>query len=252
MATQTVESIAEGYVHEVGFYASDAEFADLIVPFTHEGLRSGEPVVFAYDDYKTGLLQQWLPTTPAVTYITDTGPYATPTKALGAWRELVQGHLSAGATRVRIAGNVPHPGYGTPYVGWDRYEAAIDRALGDLPVWAPCLYDARIAPAEVLDRATSLHHHFRDRDGTSRANDGFHQPTQLTDFLSAPPDPLEQTTPRLELKAPTPGPVRAALRRLVAGRLSADRADALVLATSEALNNAIIHGSAPVTLRALV
>ncbi len=213
MAIHTVEATAEGYVHEVGFYASDAEFADLVLPFTHEGLRTGEPVVFAYDDYKTGLLRQWLPETPAITYVTDTGPYSTPSKALGAWRELVQGRLAAGATRVRIAGNVPHPGYGAPYAGWDRYEAAIDRTLGDLPVWAPCLYDVRIAPAEVLDRAKALHHHLRDRDGTSRANDGYHQPTGLTDFLSAPPDPLEQTLPRLELRDPTPGPVRAAIQR---------------------------------------
>ena len=252
MATSTVEATAEGYVHEVGFYASDAEFADLVMPFTLEGLRTGEPVVFAYDDYKTSLLRQWLPETSAITYITDTGPYATPTKALGAWRGVAQGHLAAGAARVRIAGNVPHPGYGTPYTGWDRYEAAVDRALGDLPVWAPCLYDVRIAPAEVLERATSLHHHFRDRDGRSRANDGYQRPTRLTDFLSAPPDPLEQTLPSLELKEPAPGPVRAAIHGLVAGRLGVDQADALVLATSEAVTNAIVHGAAPVTVRAWV
>ena len=252
MATHTVEAPAEGYVHEVGFYASDSEFADLVVPFADEGLRAGEPVVFAYDDYKTSLLREWLPETPAISYVTDAGPYATPAKALGAWRELVQGHLSAGAARVRIAGNVPHPGYGTPYAGWDRYEAAIDRALGDLPVWAPCLYDVRIAPAEVVERARSLHHRLRDRDGTSRANDGYHQPTRLTDFLSAPPDPLEQTQPTLELTMPTPGPARAAIHGLVAGRLGADQADALVLATSEAVTNAIVHGHAPVTLKAWV
>ncbi len=252
MAIHTVEATAAGYVHEVGFYASDTEFAELVMPFADEGLRSGEPVVFAYDDYKTSLLRQWLPESPAITYITDTGPYATPTKALGSWREVVQGHVAAGAARVRIAGNVPHPGYGIPYVGWDRYEAAIDRALGDLPVWAPCLYDVRIAPPEVVEQAKSLHHHFRDRDGTSRANAGYEQRTRLTDFLSAPPDPLEQTLPMLELRDPRPGPVRAAVHGLVAGRLGADQADALVLATSEAVTNAITHGTAPVTVRAWV
>ena len=70
--------------------------------------------------------------------------------------------------------------------------------------------------------------------------------------MSAPPDPLEQTQPRLELTSPTPGPVRAAIHGLVAGRLGADQADALVLATSEAVTNAIVHGTAPVTLRAWV
>jgi anti-sigma regulatory factor (Ser/Thr protein kinase) len=250
--TLTTQATAEGYVHEIGFYASDSEFADQAMPFAREGLRTGEPVVFAYDDYKTQLLQQWLPDHPAITYITDTGPYSTPAKALGAWRELVQQHLTAGAARVRIAGNVPHPGYGTSYAGWDRYEAAIDGALGDLPVWAPCLYDVRIAPPVVVQRARALHHHVRDRNGTSRVNDGYRRPTRLADFLPAPPDPIEANVPVLELIDPMPGPTRTALARLVAGRVNPDRADSVVLAASEAVTNAIIHGTAPVSVRAWV
>ncbi len=247
--TLTTQATAEGYVHEIGFYASDSEFADQVMPFAREGLRTGEPVVFAYDDYKTQLLQQWLPDSPAITYITDAGPYSTPAKALGSWRELVQQHLTAGAARVRIAGNVPHPGYGTPYAGWDRYEAAIDEALGDLPVWAPCLYDVRIAPPAVVQRARSLHHHVRDRNGVSRVNDGYQRPMQLADFLSAPPDPIEANVPDLQLIEPMPAPARDAVARLVTGRLGHDRADSLVLAASEAVTNAIIHGTAPVTVR---
>lgn len=250
--TLTTRATADGYVHEIGFYASDSEFADQVMPFAREGLRTGEPVVFAYDDYKTNLLQQWLPDNPAITYITDVGPYATPAKALGAWRELVQRHLTAGAARVRIAGNVPHPGYGISYAGWDRYEAAVDQALGDLPVWAPCLYDVRIAPAAVVQRARSLHHHVRDRNGISRANGGYYRPTQLADFLPPPSDPVEQAVPALDLVEPTPGPARDAIERVVAGRLSADQADSLVLAASEAVTNATIHGTAPVTLKAWV
>ncbi|HEX4688608.1 MAG TPA: MEDS domain-containing protein [Nocardioides sp.] len=245
-------TLAEGYVHEVGFYESDAAFADLVMPFAHEGIDTGEPVVFAYDDHKTNLLRHWLPDSPAITYITDTGPYATPAKALGAWRALVQGRLAAGATRVRIAGNVPHPGYGVPYAGWDRYEAAVDHALGDLPVWAPCLYDARIAPSNVLERATALHHRVRHRDGTSRTGDGYQQPSRLADFLSAPPDPLEQTLPTLEITEPAPRQSRDAIRGLVSSRLSSETAEALVLATSETVTNALLHGAAPVTLRAWV
>ena len=146
-------STVTGYVREIGFYSSDQEFHDLITPFAFGGLEAGEPLLFAYDEHKTCLLRDWLPDDPGFTYIPDAGAYATPAKALGSWRRLVEQHLAAGAPRVRIAGNVPHPGYGQPYSGWDRYEAAIDRALGDLPVSAPCLYATRIAPVEVLETA---------------------------------------------------------------------------------------------------
>jgi hypothetical protein len=81
--------------------------------------------VFAYDPFKTELLHRWLPDAPGITYVSDPSPYGMPARALAGWRRVVEGHLAAGARRVRIAGNVPHPGYGRPYAGWDRYEAAV-------------------------------------------------------------------------------------------------------------------------------
>jgi anti-sigma regulatory factor (Ser/Thr protein kinase) len=222
------------------------------VPFARDGARRGEPVIFAYDRHKTSLLRKWLADSPAVIYISDYEPYSTPAKALGGWRKLVEAHVAAGAERVRIAGNVPHPGYGIPYTGWDRYEAAIDRALGDLPVWAPCLYDSRIAPAEVLERATSLHQSVREPDGTSSHNAGYRERTRLADFLTARPDPLEQTAPSLVLTDPTPAATRNEIRRLAAGRLDADQTDVLIFAASEAVTNAIVHGTPPVTARGWV
>src|SRR5579859_2527825 len=101
---------ADGYLHQLGIYSSDDEFLALVTRFALDGLEAGEPVVFAYDPHKVGLLQRWLPDTPYITYVTDTGPYAAPAKALLAWRRVVEDHLAAGAPRVRIAGNVPHPG----------------------------------------------------------------------------------------------------------------------------------------------
>jgi anti-sigma regulatory factor (Ser/Thr protein kinase) len=198
------------------------------------------------------LLRRWLPADAGITYITDTGPYAAPAKALGAWRALAQERLAGGAPRVRIAGNVPHPGYGIPYVGWDRYEAALDRALGDLPVWAPCLYDARITPAEVLQRAATLHRHLRNQDGTRRVNDTYQKPSRLAEFLTAERDPLEEAAPTLELVDPAPDEARHLLQQLLAGRLATQRADALVLATTEAVTNAVTHGAPPVSVRAWV
>ncbi|HWA67761.1 MAG TPA: MEDS domain-containing protein [Mycobacteriales bacterium] len=240
---------APGYLHEVGFYGSDEDFRALIVPFAQQGAANGEPVIFAYDEHKTALLRNWLPETPTISYISDASPYATPAKALGSWRTAIQRRLSAGAPRVRIAGNVPHPGYGISYVGWDRYEAAVDRALGDLPVWAPCLYDTRIAPADVITQARSLHQIVLGHDGTHLTNDSYREPRRLADFRSAPADPLELTAPAVVLAAPAPSDVRSTIRDLVGDRIGRDGLDALLLAATEALVNAHRHGRAPVTVR---
>jgi anti-sigma regulatory factor (Ser/Thr protein kinase) len=241
--------LAEGYLHEMGVYASDREFQELICPFALDGLEAGEPVVFAYDPYKAGLLQGWLPDSSGFTYITDASPYATPAKALAGWRRVVTDHLAAGAKRVRIAGNVPHPGYGRPYAGWDRYEAATDCALGDLPVWAPCLYDARVAPVEVLQAAERLHHHLLDLDGTHRINGSFRPAGRLADFIRPLPDPLERTAPASELLDPMPHRLRSAISQAAEGLISGHQAHDLLLAASEAVTNARVHGAPPVIAR---
>lgn len=239
----------EGFLHEIGLYGTDEQFRDLIVPFATGGLDAGEPVVFAYDPYKVALLHRWLPDDPSITYVTDAGPYLTPARALSSWRAVIVDLLRRGARRVRIAGNVPHPGYGRPYAGWDRYEAGVDRALGDLPVWAPCLYDTRIAPHDVIDTALKLHRYQLEADAR-RSNDEFMAPEQLGDFLCPDPDPLERTAPQLELRDPSPREVRHALARLVTGLVTPEQLDDLVLAASEAATNAAVHGSAPVRVRA--
>lgn len=241
-----------GYLHEVGFYSSDDEFKDLICPFALDGIRNGEPVVFAYDPYKTALLQNSLPASWAITYVSDASPYATPPRALAAWRAVVEHRLALGAPRVRIAGNVPHPGYGCSYAGWDRYEVALDRALGDLPIWAPCLYDVRIAPADVLALAARRHRHLLDRSGVHRFNDSFEEVSALADFLVPPSDPLTATTPATELIDPTPSLLRQVVRDLARGMLSPSRRGDLELAVSEAMTNALVHGEPPVVVRAFV
>jgi anti-sigma regulatory factor (Ser/Thr protein kinase) len=244
------DALAPGYLHQVGFYDSDDGFCNLIRPFALDGIEAGEPVVFAYDPYKTALLRDRLPDSPSITYLTDVpGPYATPARALVAWREVVERHLDAGAPRVRIAGDVPHPGYGRPYAGWDRYEAAIDPALGDLPVWAPCLYDTRLAPPEVVEAARRLHRDVLESDGTHHCNRSFETIGSLAGFLSPALDPIERTAPAAEQVDPTPAHVRNAIRRLGAGVLERARAEDLVTAASEAITNALIYGAPPVTVR---
>src|SRR5215469_8948989 len=140
-----------GNFHEAGFYGSDAEFRALIVPFVEEGIAAGEPVIIGYDDRKSGLLRSWLSDPSAIEFPGDEGLYTTPAGAIATYRRLFEFHVSLGAPQIRIAGDVPHPGNGGRFEGWDRYESAINTVWHDFPVWGRCLYDATTTPTAVLD-----------------------------------------------------------------------------------------------------
>src|SRR5947208_7248426 len=140
-----------GHFHEAGFYGSDAEFRALIVPFAEEGVAAGEPVIIGYDDRKSGLVRSWLTDPSAVTFIGDKSLYATPARAIATYRRLFESHVAAGARQIRIAGDVPHPGNGGRFEGWDRYESAVNTVWQDFPVWGRCLYNITTTTAPVLD-----------------------------------------------------------------------------------------------------
>src|SRR5690349_24253379 len=65
-----------GHFHEAGFYGSDVEFRDLIVPFAEEGIAAGEPVIIGCDNRKNALVRSRLTDPSAVTFLADTSLYA--------------------------------------------------------------------------------------------------------------------------------------------------------------------------------
>ena len=128
--------------HEAGFYRSDAEFGALIVPFVEEGVAAGQPVILGYDDRKASLLRSWLADPAAVTFLAGSSLYATPARAIDSYWRMFADLTAAGATQIRIAGDVPHEGNGGRFAGWDRYESAANT------VW-------RTSPAPVARTTTS-------------------------------------------------------------------------------------------------
>jgi anti-sigma regulatory factor (Ser/Thr protein kinase) len=248
-AGSDLHSNAPSYLHQVGFYDSDEAFSNLICPFALGGIEAGEPVVLRTTRTRWTCSVVGSPTHRAspTSPIRDRTPRRPGPSSPGArWSK---GTLPRALHGCGSPATFPIRGTVAPYAGWDRYEAALDAAMGDLPVWAPCLYDTRIAPPEVVDAAKRLHHRVLDSDGTHQPNHSFEAVRKLTDFFSPPPDPLEQTAPAVELIDPTPAQVRATVRQLSTGLLRLGQAQDLVLAASEAVTNALIHGVAPVTVR---
>jgi anti-sigma regulatory factor (Ser/Thr protein kinase) len=237
-----------GHFHEAGFYSTDAEFAALIVPVVEEGLAAGEPVIIGYDERKCSLLRSWLTDPSAVEFIGDKSLYATPARAIAAYRQLFEYHLAMGAGQIRIAGDVPHPGNGGRFDGWDRYEWAVNTVWQDFPVWGRCLYDATTAPPQVLDVVERAHPRLIFPSGEHQASDRY-QHTPVFDPLPPAPEPLEASQPRAELTNPAAAEVRQAVARIGRGRVPEAALADLIIGASEAVSNARRHGQPPATVR---
>ena len=240
-----------GHFHEAGFYGSDAEFAALIVPFAEQGIAAGEPVIIGYDDRKSGLLRSWLTDPSAVDFIGfigDKSLYATPGRAIATYRRLFEFHVAMGAGQIRIAGDVPHPGNGGRFEGWDRYESAVNTVWQDFPVWGRCLYDTTTAPPAVLDVAERTHPRIVSPSGQRRASDRY-QDALVFEGLPYAPDPLEDSAPTIELINRSAAEARHALTQIGRGRSPAATLDDLLIGVSEAVTNAQRHGRPPATVR---
>ncbi|MFD2077498.1 Histidine kinase-like ATPase domain-containing protein [Actinopolymorpha cephalotaxi] len=238
-----------GHFHEAGFYASDTEFRALILPFVKEGITASEPVVIGYDERKSDLLRSWVDEPSAVTFVADNSLYATPARAIANYRELFERYVVAGAPQVRIAGDVPHPGNGSTFEGWDRYEFAVNTVWDQFPVRSLCLYDATTVPAPVKDVVERTHPSILTADGEHRDNTRFEGGLVTSACLPAVADPLQATIPAVELSNPTAADARHALDQIGRGRVDDHTLHHLILAISEAVTNARLHGVPPATVR---
>jgi anti-sigma regulatory factor (Ser/Thr protein kinase) len=237
-----------GHFHEAGFYGSDSEFRALIVPFAEEGIAAGEPVIIGYDDRKNALVRSWLTDPSAVTFLADKGLYATPARAIATYRQLFEFHAAMGVGQIRVTGELPHPGNGGSFEGWDRYEAAVNTVWDDFPVWGLCVYDTATAPAGVLDVAERTHPRIVSPSGAHRSNDRF-QDAAVFEGLPVAADPLEQTRPMIELVDRSAAEARQALTRIGRGRVADTILDDLLVGVTVAVSNALLHGRAPATVR---
>jgi anti-sigma regulatory factor (Ser/Thr protein kinase) len=115
-------------------------------------------------------------------------------------------------------------------------------------VWGLCLYDTTTAPQAVLDIVERTHPHLVSPSGQRRASQRYQD---VLAFEGLPPaaDPLEATTPMVELTDRPIADARHALAQIGHGRLAGTTLADLIIGTSEAAGNALLYGEVPVTVR---
>lgn len=240
-----------GYFHETALFASDEQLLQLAVPFLRGGQEADEPTLVVLGEGNAALVRDALGDADGVTFIGGGEAYGNPAQTIADYRARFASLVAAGASQIRVVGEVPHPGTGAEWDGWARYEAAINHAYDDFPLWGICPYDLRITPDDVLEDVLRSHAHVASPCGAHRPNPAFEDPV---DFLAArrvpPRDPLEDGAPDLEELDPTPAGARRAVEALARRVLPQGRLDDLLLGVSEIVANAVLHGRAPVVLRA--
>jgi anti-sigma regulatory factor (Ser/Thr protein kinase) len=241
----------QGYFHEAAFYGSDDDFLSIVVPFLEDGLKAGEPTLVAFGGTNEKLIRGAMGGASGLSFLSGAVQYARPASAIKKYRAMMAAHVAGGAEQIRIVGDVPHPGLGASWDWWARYEATVNHAFDDFPLWGLCPYDTRITPDDVLADVVRTHPHIASADGEHRSNAEFEDPVGFLGRLGSPGlDPLEQAPPSVELWSPTPSAARDAVIRVAAGTgVSASDVDDLVIAVSEAVTNAERHGVAPTRLR---
>jgi anti-sigma regulatory factor (Ser/Thr protein kinase) len=237
-----------GFRHDVLFYDTATELADVAVPFLLEGLAAGDSAVIAVNPEAAEVLSDAVGNHPLVQVFERQALYRsrTPT-AITALRGL--GEQARPGRRVRVVGEVDFGATAADWHEWQRYEAVINSGLAAAPLWGLCVMSTAL-PEPLLSTARHTHAHVRTAAGRA-ANPHYVDPATYLAGLPVPDGPLERTPPALSADDVT-DPV--ALRRSVRSQLGAvdgppDLIEDFLLAADEMLSNAVRHGRRPVGLR---
>jgi anti-sigma regulatory factor (Ser/Thr protein kinase) len=239
---------AGGYIHDALIYDSVDELTGAAVPFLLEGLAAGDAAVIAAGARTAGVLSEALNGDPRVDVLKPSDVYPTRTStAITGFRRLAEGRSAEGFSRVRVVGEVDFGRTEQDWLEWQRYEAVINIALAASPLWGMCVFDAQRLPEQVLTSALRTHPNLVT-PGSRGSNPLYGDPVRYLRSLPVPPEPLEDTPPRLAV--PDVSDLTHLRHALAAELATADVPREVLqdflIAVDEMASNAVRHGHPPV------
>lgn len=237
--------------HQAFVYGSRDEFVAKMAPFAREGREQGDPVLSVTSRANNDALREALggDLAASVDFRDALDWYRQPYQTLAAYDGYVAEH--ANGHIVRVIGEPVWTDRSPAAVReWTRYEAVLNHAFGESPIWIVCPYDASALPGEVLEHAGRTHPEVVRR-GRTHASPHFEPPQRFVERL-LPEDP-PAPPPEARVLA-FDGDDYAAVRDFVllngarAG-LQMGRLEELGLAVTELVTNGVLHGRPPVLVR---
>ncbi len=242
---------SRGHLHDAVLYDDDEHLVRVAAPFLADGLAAGDPAIITTTARAAGLLREAVGDHPLLHVLDRRDAYGTRTPtAITRLRRLAGRYAGDGFGRVRIVGEMDFGTTARDWLEWQRYEAVINEALADWPLWGLCVFDTQRLPRPLLDGALATHPRLVHPDGPS-SNPAFVAPATYVRGLPVPDEPLEATPPRLAVDdvRDVAGPRHAVARELAAGHRDTDLVEDFQLAVDEMVSNAVRHGRPPVSLR---
>jgi anti-sigma regulatory factor (Ser/Thr protein kinase) len=241
-------------LHHALFFGSDAELADVAVPFLRAGLTQGDALVLVCDQPKNALLLDALDIhDERITCLERSSIYQHTAVAVDSYRRAIERLLRDGAGRVRLVGEVDFGETTATWAEWARFEAVVNVALAPYPYWNVCAYDTRTLPEPILAAGLATHPNLLTPAGRT-SNDRYEEPSALLRRWAVhDPDPIEASDPAFAFAlthATQLSAVRDGIRAVLASagvtyRMSSD----LMIVVSEVAANGLIHGLPPVQVR---
>ena len=239
---------AGGYIHDAMLYDSVDELTAAAVPFLLQGLAAGDAAVIATGARTASVLTEALDEDPRVHVLGRSDVYRarTPTAITG-FRRLAERCSAEGFGRVRVVGEVDFGRTERDWLEWQRYEAVINVALAAWPLWGLCVFDTQRLPELVLTSTLRTHPNLVTPEARG-SNPLFGDPARYLGSLPVPPEPLENTPPRLVARDISDF---IGLRHAVAAELATADAprevrEDFLIAVDETISDAVRHGHAPV------
>lgn len=254
LAEDRMQTVPSGthpeFSHALLVHDTDDELVEETRAFVGRGLESDGQVLVHGTRDRVGLMRRVLRDHPRLEYGFDEEMYLEPTSTLFAYQRRLAERQER--TVFWVTGTVPLGHDAAGQAAWNRYESAVDEALGAYPFHAMCTYDTRTRPEPVIVAARATHSTV-NVDLTSRTSRDYVDPAA---FLT---DPLARAmvTPTMPSCTATTVTGLADLKRarqLLEARarsytaVPAQTIDQMVIAVHEVAANGLIHGAPPVRI----
>ena len=236
------------YNHGLLVHDTDEELVEGTRAFVARGLASGANVLVHSSRDQVALMREALGSRPQLEYGLDEELYQAPMRTLFAYQHMLSERSEP--NELWVTGTVPPGLDAAAQAAWNRYESAVDDALGTFPFVALCTYDTRDRPASVIAAALAAHRtvnvDLTDRDNPQYVEPAAFLAAPLARRPEAPTAPASATTVIHDLDQ------LSAARDLVrAGgyhdsAVSPQTIEQLRVAVNEVTANGLLHGRPPV------